>query len=192
MSQIIRRLGTPPSLRGSVSGQNCPDIFELTDGDFAVIGTDVTSTLEPRLPADVTLGESGRIVVVTRETLIHAKADIPLASAGIETPGAPLGTALSAVATSRPVPTPVNREGQQQVKIVRRIGVPPQQRGSLTGGTCPDIFELSDGSFAVIGTEATDALENELPSDAARADYERIVVISRETLIRAKADIPLA
>ncbi|MBW8700340.1 hypothetical protein MBT84_12085 [Streptomyces sp. MBT84] len=60
----------------------------------------------------------------------------------------------------------------------------------MTGETCPDIFELSDGSFAVIGTEATATLEGELPPDAARADYERIVIVSRETLVRAKADIP--
>ncbi len=73
---------------------------------------------------------------------------------------------------------------------MRRIGASPRQRGSLTGDTCPDIFELSDGNFAVIGTEATASLDSELPSDAARADYERIVIISRETLIRAKADIP--
>ncbi len=52
------------------------------------------------------------------------------------------------------------------------------------------MFELSDGNFAVIGTEATEALERELPADASRADYERIVIVSRETLIRAKADIP--
>ncbi|MEV0323563.1 hypothetical protein ACIBKX_30655 [Streptomyces sp. NPDC050658] len=76
------------------------------------------------------------------------------------------------------------------MKIVRRIGASPRERGSLTGDTCPDIFELSDGNFAVIGTEATAALESELPADAARADYERIVIVSRETLIRAKADIP--
>ena len=52
------------------------------------------------------------------------------------------------------------------------------------------MFELSDGSFAIIGTEATATLDPLLPSDAARADYERIVVIDRETLIRAKRDIP--
>nr|WP_203643223.1 hypothetical protein [Streptomyces sp. SID14478] len=63
-------------------------------------------------------------------------------------------------------------------------------RGSLTNETCPDIFELADGNFAVIGTESTAALDGELPPDAARADYERIVVITRETLIRAKRDIP--
>jgi hypothetical protein len=76
------------------------------------------------------------------------------------------------------------------LRIVRRIGASPRERGSMTGDTCPDIFELSDGRFAVIGTDATESLGPHLPSDAARADYERIVVISRETLLRAKADIP--
>ncbi|MET7698106.1 hypothetical protein [Streptomyces sp. NPDC005485] len=76
------------------------------------------------------------------------------------------------------------------MKIVRRIGASPRERGSLSGDTCPDIFELSDGNFAVIGSDATAALDSELPADAARADYERIVIISRETLIRAKVDIP--
>lgn len=76
------------------------------------------------------------------------------------------------------------------LKIVRRIGVPPSARGSNSGANCPDVFELSDGNFAVIGTEATAELERELPSDASRADYERIVIVSRETLIRAKTDIP--
>jgi hypothetical protein len=49
---------------------------------------------------------------------------------------------------------------------------------------------LTDGNFAVIGTDATDSLDAQLPADAARADDERIVVITRETLVRAKADIP--
>ncbi|PWI20677.1 hypothetical protein DI272_26220 [Streptomyces sp. Act143] len=74
--------------------------------------------------------------------------------------------------------------------ISRRLGWTPLQRGSATGQTCPDVFELTDGNFAVIGTEATAELDPHLPSDAARADDERIVVITRETLIRAKRDIP--
>lgn len=83
------------------------------------------------------------------------------------------------------------RKGNSTVsKILRRIGASPRERGSANGATCPDIFELEDGNFAVIGTEATADLDSHLPSDAARADHERIVVISRETLVRAKADIP--
>ncbi|MFE2062843.1 hypothetical protein ACFXDH_10600 [Streptomyces sp. NPDC059467] len=76
------------------------------------------------------------------------------------------------------------------MKIVRRIGASPRERGSVSGQTCPDIFELQNGDFAVIGTDRTETLEAVLPADAARADYERIVVISRETLLRAKNDIP--
>jgi hypothetical protein len=49
---------------------------------------------------------------------------------------------------------------------------------------------LADGNFAVIGTEATEALGTQLPADASRADYERIVVVSRATLVCAKHDIP--
>ncbi|GHE35066.1 hypothetical protein GCM10018785_00990 [Streptomyces longispororuber] len=76
------------------------------------------------------------------------------------------------------------------MRIARRIGASPRERGSATGQSCPDIFELHDGDFAVIGTDRTQELESVLPADAARADYERIVVISRSTLTRAKADIP--
>lgn len=60
----------------------------------------------------------------------------------------------------------------------------------MSGTCCPDIFELLDGRFAVIGTEMTRELRRKLPWDASCASYEKIVVISRETLVRAKADIP--
>lgn len=73
---------------------------------------------------------------------------------------------------------------------MRRLGRTPQERGSLNNATCPDIFELSDGTFAVIGTDATETLDPRLPAGAARAHYERIVVITRETLVSAKPDIP--
>ncbi|GAA0799670.1 hypothetical protein [Spirilliplanes yamanashiensis] len=74
--------------------------------------------------------------------------------------------------------------------ITRRLGVPPSSRGSVTDCTCPDIFELEDGNFAVIGTDRTLELRSTLPSDAGLAAYERIVVISRQTLLSAKGDIP--
>ncbi|MGW3477438.1 hypothetical protein ACWDMR_18665 [Streptomyces althioticus] len=75
-------------------------------------------------------------------------------------------------------------------QIIRRLGASPRDRGSAGGANCPDIFELSDGRFAIIGTDETDSLDSQLPQDASRADYERIVVITRETLVKAKADIP--
>ncbi len=76
------------------------------------------------------------------------------------------------------------------VRIQRRLGVPPSARGSVGHITCPDIFELADGRIAVIGTDMTAELDTELPSDAGRAEYERIVVIPRETLLWATAAIP--
>lgn len=75
------------------------------------------------------------------------------------------------------------------MKITRRLGVSPRQRGSNGDINCPDIFELADGRFAIMGTDHTDDLEQVLPAEAGRAPYERIVVITRETLLRAKADI---
>lgn len=74
--------------------------------------------------------------------------------------------------------------------IARRLGIPPQERGSITDGTCPDVFELADGSFAFIGRDVTADLDGKLPPDAARADYESIVRIPRQVMIAAKKDIP--
>ncbi len=75
------------------------------------------------------------------------------------------------------------------ISITRRLGASPSERGSLGNASCPDLFELNDGRFAVIGTDMTAELDEALPSDASRAEYERIVVITRETLLRAKDDI---
>jgi len=38
--------------------------------------------------------------------------------------------------------------------------------------------------------DRTEQLDQLLPADAGRADYERIVVVSRETLVAARRDIP--
>lgn len=73
--------------------------------------------------------------------------------------------------------------------IKRRLGSTPRERGSGMEN-CPDIFELEDGRFAVIGTDMTEELEGMLPPDASRASYERIVVVTRKTLVDAKRDIP--
>ena len=74
-------------------------------------------------------------------------------------------------------------------QIVRRIGTTPTQRGSLALSNCPDIFLLTDGDFAVIGTDRTEEIEHILPADASRADYERIVVITKATLMSAIPDL---
>jgi hypothetical protein len=78
------------------------------------------------------------------------------------------------------------------VAIIRRLGTSPKLRGSIQELTCPDLFELSDGSFAVIGTtvDSSHPMLSSLPKDAGIASYESMVIVPRETLLQAKADIP--
>lgn len=75
---FLRRLGPDPHVNGvrTQSLQGCPDIFELVDGDFAVIGRDMTER-STELPPSASCGPDERIVRVPRRTLIGAKQDIP-------------------------------------------------------------------------------------------------------------------
>lgn len=76
---IRRRLGPDPHAGGAQTPalSNCPDIFELDDGDFAIIGIDMTAAALPHLPADASCGPDERIVRVPRRILVNAKPDIP-------------------------------------------------------------------------------------------------------------------
>jgi hypothetical protein len=55
----------------------CPDIWELDNGDVAVIGRDLTSAYSDRLPQDVNVGHDERLVIIPGNMLRAAKADIP-------------------------------------------------------------------------------------------------------------------
>jgi hypothetical protein len=73
-----RRLGKSPRELGTSEGKTeCPDIWELDNGDFAVIGADSTEGYAGRLPEDVVVGSGERLVVIPRATLLSAKQDIP-------------------------------------------------------------------------------------------------------------------
>lgn len=72
------RLGKPPHEIGATSGSGgCPDIWELDNGDIAVIGKDLTPAYQDRLPEGVSVASGERLVVIPRATLLAAKADIP-------------------------------------------------------------------------------------------------------------------
>lgn len=76
-SPFIRRLGVPGrSLNSCISLMNCPDLFELADGNFAIIGKDITDQAH-NLPADAGCGPNERIVSIPRALLIKARNDIP-------------------------------------------------------------------------------------------------------------------
>lgn len=77
------------------------------------------------------------------------------------------------------------------VKAIRRLGSTPVERGETTNVSgSPDILELDDGSFAVIGIDITDEIGRHPLSDAKCAPHERIVRLTRNTLLAAKRDIP--
>lgn len=73
-----RRLGkSPQELGNTTDNPDCPDIWELENGDVAVIGRDLTESLGGKLPPGVSIGSDERLVVIPRNMLVAAKPDIP-------------------------------------------------------------------------------------------------------------------
>lgn len=73
-----RRLGkTAAELGDSRTTNDCPDIWELDNGDIAIVGRDVTSAFADRLPGDVRIAADERLVVIPGNMLSAAKSDIP-------------------------------------------------------------------------------------------------------------------
>lgn len=72
-----RRLGKSPLELGVTSGdEDCPDIWQLDNGDIAVIGRDLTGHYRRHLPEGVTLSPDERLVVIPGSMLSAAKVDI--------------------------------------------------------------------------------------------------------------------
>ena len=78
-SMFLKRLGPDPHANGAntYAAYGCPDIFEMTDGDFAIIGSDITADSIAHLPASASCGPDERVIRIPRKTLVGAKADIP-------------------------------------------------------------------------------------------------------------------
>lgn len=78
LHMFLKRLGPDPHLNGAQTPgcYGCPDIWELENGDFAVIGADITN-LTPQLPPSANCGPDERMVRIPRKTLLLAKQDIP-------------------------------------------------------------------------------------------------------------------
>jgi hypothetical protein len=78
MHKFLRRIGPDPHANGAqtIAVQNCPDIWELESGDFAVIGINV-SELADRLPPTASCGPDERVVLIPRNLLVNARSSIP-------------------------------------------------------------------------------------------------------------------
>ena len=74
---ILRKLGPPSDPALCSGGHNCPNLFEMATGDFAVVGADITPAALGWLPLGAGCGPGERIVSVPRRTLVLARPDIP-------------------------------------------------------------------------------------------------------------------
>ncbi|WP_329386807.1 hypothetical protein [Streptomyces sp. NBC_01716] len=73
-----RRLGkTAQELGNSQDKEDCPDIWQLDNGDIAIIGRDLTADYSANLPSGVSLAADERLVVIPGNMLSAAKEDIP-------------------------------------------------------------------------------------------------------------------
>lgn len=85
----------------------------------------------------------------------------------------------------------------EELKFKHRIGRDPhtlpeaiEAGGSAALEGCPDVWELENGDFAVIGIRKTQELKTELPETAGCGPDEEIVILPRYILTNAKYDIP--
>ncbi|MEU1088700.1 hypothetical protein ABZ401_18030 [Streptomyces sp. NPDC005892] len=77
-SPLVRRLGKSPTELGTTGGeQGCPDIWELENGDIAIVGRDLTDSYLPILPPGLVVAPDERIVVIPRRTAAAARVDLP-------------------------------------------------------------------------------------------------------------------
>lgn len=61
----------------SSGGNRCPGVWELNNGDYAVVGEDITDRVRSELPEEVMLGPEEKIVLLPCRILQSAKPHIP-------------------------------------------------------------------------------------------------------------------
>ena len=76
---FLRRLGQHGRQQCS-TGAHCPQILEMEDGDYTVIGPDITTDAMAAMPPGPGIGPNERAVKVPRRVLIEARSEIPTAA----------------------------------------------------------------------------------------------------------------
>lgn len=76
--QFLRRLGPDPHRDGlqTPACNGCPDLWELANGDIAVIGIRITTSAKAGLPPSAGCGDDEEIVLVPRNIFLAACPDI--------------------------------------------------------------------------------------------------------------------
>jgi hypothetical protein len=75
---FLRRLGHSRN-KLCEGGYYCPQVLELVDGDFAVVGQDMTEAAKTSMPPGPGVGPGERVVRVPRSVIVAIKAEIPAA-----------------------------------------------------------------------------------------------------------------
>jgi len=75
---FIRRLGQNDR-NLCLHGHLCPQILEMANGDFAVVGVDMTAEAVPAMPPGPGVGPNERVVRIPRHVLVAARPEIPAA-----------------------------------------------------------------------------------------------------------------
>lgn len=72
---FIRRLGEN-ALNQCEYGHNCPQVLEMTDGSFAVVGLNIKHEAAPHLPPGLGIGPDEGMVKVPRQVMIAMIPDL--------------------------------------------------------------------------------------------------------------------
>jgi len=75
---FIKRLGGN-AVNLCESGYHCSQILEMTDGDYAAVGLDMTNEAIPAMPPGPGVGPNERVIRIPRHVMIAARVDIPAA-----------------------------------------------------------------------------------------------------------------
>lgn len=85
----------------------------------------------------------------------------------------------------------MSADKSQMLEFKHRIGPDPHANGAKTAALdgCPDIWELEDGNFAVIGIDVTERVHGRLPESAGCGPDEKVVLLPRELVLKARSDL---
>jgi hypothetical protein len=76
-----------------------------------------------------------------------------------------------------------------KIMFLKRLG---QSNGGLCAHHCPQVLEMSDGNFAVVGLDITEEAIKVMPAGPGVGATEKVVKIPRHVIIAVRAELPVA
>lgn len=76
MKTVAKKYGKGGRKLMSKGGLRCPDVLRLENGDFLVIGQEITDTSDYILPKEVSCDINEKIVLVPKEVMLSAIGEV--------------------------------------------------------------------------------------------------------------------